>query len=100
MFICTAGIKFIETSGESLSIGKEFAQASALSFRREYVDIYTCAWGPDGKPGASVGYNKVPKVFEAGTKYVRYTEAFYYDFFKNLSAKKFLKKKLWRNLCW
>ena len=92
MFIRTTGIKFIETSGESLSIGKDFAQASALSFSREYVDIYACAWGPDGKPGASVGYNKVPKVLEAGTKYVSYAEVFYY-YSKNLSAKHFFKKK-------
>lgn len=70
MFIFILGIKFIDPILSTLGQGVGVAQKNALAFKRNYIDIYTCAWGPDGKVGGSVGYNLSPKVFEDNTKYV------------------------------
>ena len=42
----------------------------ALVYALDHVDIYACAWGPDGIVGNLVGYNKVPESLLNGTKYV------------------------------
>eukprot|EP00111_Clytia_hemisphaerica_P019427 TCONS_00057329-protein len=46
-------------------------QPAALSHANDYVDIYACAWGPDGVIGNKVGYNLAPGALENGTKYGR-----------------------------
>ena len=48
----------------------EVSQDKALVYALDHVDIYACAWGPDGMLGNKVGYNKAPESLLNGTKYV------------------------------
>ena len=54
-----------------MSQGEDFAQNKALRFAGNHIDIYACAWGPDGVLGNLVGYNKAIDALANGTKYVR-----------------------------
>ncbi|XP_057290604.1 endoprotease bli-like isoform X2 [Hydractinia symbiolongicarpus] len=65
------GVRFIDTSGGSVAQGKDYSQNAALSFNRNHIDIYTCAWGPDDSIGSKVGYNLAPKAMADGTKHGR-----------------------------
>ena len=50
----------------------DLVEASALSFNRDYIDIYSASWGPDddGKTVDGPGHLAL-KAIEDGVKYVR-----------------------------
>ena len=53
-----------------MSGSNEVSQDKALVYALDHVDIYACAWGPDGIIGNKVGYNKARESLRKGTKYV------------------------------
>ena len=69
LFFLFLGIRFIAKSS-AVSQGADYAQNKALQYNKNHVDIYACAWGPDGIFGNNVGYNLAPEALKNGTKNV------------------------------
>lgn len=73
------GIKFIDPILSTLGQGVGVAQKKALAFKRNYIDIYTCAWGPDGKTvevSAIIYHQKFLKTIQNTVEMVKETSTF------------------------
>ena len=74
--ICSVGVAYNSRIGGIRMLDGEvtdLVEATALSFNRDYIDIYSASWGPDddGKTVDGPGFLAL-KAIEDGIKYVRF----------------------------
>jgi hypothetical protein len=78
--ICSVGVAYNSHIGGIRMLDGEvtdLVEATALSYNRDYIDIYSASWGPDddGKTVDGPGYLAL-KAIEDGIKYVIILDCF------------------------